>query len=295
MRTWPALEVGRLKPAATPQEAPTTDLLQAALLDYKVVAIDESTSDAWRVFFTTEADRNAAREALARQFPDLSLKPLDVPDEDWVAKSQANLRAVRIGNIIVAPPWDIPHTGRLKPLSPAEAGGSRLTKPVVIVIRPSMGFGTAHHSTTRLSLAALQQLDLQGRSVVDVGTGSGVLAIAASRLGAARVVGIDEDADAIHAAGENLNLNRAAAVTLRHAEVRSAALDAADLVMANVTGALLISAAGRLRDLAAPGARMILSGFSPEEETGVLGAYSDLTVSNRTEEDGWLCVTLQRA
>src|SRR5688500_3179165 len=116
MRTWPALEVGRLQPARTPNEAPTTDLLQAALLDYKVVAIDESVADTWRVFFTTEADRDAARDALARQFPDLSLRPLDVPDEDWVAKSQAHLRAVRIGNIIVAPPWDIPHTGRLKAL-----------------------------------------------------------------------------------------------------------------------------------------------------------------------------------
>ena len=150
MRTWPALEVGRLGLAPTGKDAPTTDLLQAALLDYKVVAIDESAPDAWRVFFTTEADRDAARDALARQFPDLSLRPLDVPDEDWVAKSQAHLRAMRIGNIIVAPPWDIPHTGRLKPLPPAEAGGSRLTRPLVIVIRPSMGFGTAHHATTRL-------------------------------------------------------------------------------------------------------------------------------------------------
>ena len=62
MRTWPALEVGRLKPAATPQEAPTTDLLQATLLDYKVVAIDESTSDAWRVFFTTDEAMRALAE-----------------------------------------------------------------------------------------------------------------------------------------------------------------------------------------------------------------------------------------
>jgi ribosomal protein L11 methyltransferase len=296
-RTWPALEVGRLKPA--PTDWP--DLLQAALVDYRIAAIDETTPDLWRVFFSTGAERDMAAENLTPQFPGLSIRPLDVADEDWVAKSQADLHAVRIGNIIVAPPWDIPHTWRLN-LDPApELGGTR-PRPVVIVIRPSMGFGTAHHATTRLCLAALQRLDVQGRSAVDVGTGSGVLAIAASRLGAAPVVGIDDDPNALHAAEENLTLNRGAAVTLRAADLRSTGpFDAAQgrpetfgLVMANLTGALLTEAAGRLHDLAAPGARLILSGFMRDEEAAVLAAYSDLAVSSRSEEEEWLCVSLQR-
>jgi ribosomal protein L11 methyltransferase len=294
MRTWHALEVGCLEPILVTADVATTDLLQAALLDYKVVAIDESTHEAWRVFFTTENDRNAARDALARQFPNLSLRALDVPDENWVAKSQAHLRAVRVGNIIVAPPWDIPHTGRLKPLPTEEAGGSRLTRPVVIVIRPSMGFGTAHHATTRLCLAALQRIDVQGKSVLDVGTGSGVLAIAASRLGAAPVLGIDDDPNALHAARENLGLNRAAAVTLRQEDVRANSLPPVDLIIANVTGALLIDASTRLHELAAPGARLILSGFTLQEEAPVVAAYSDLRITSRAEEDEWLCVTLER-
>ena len=289
-RSWPALDVGRPKP--TPPDSP--DLLQAALIGYRVSAIDETTPDVWRVFFSGSTERDKAAVDLTRRFPDLSIQPVDIADEDWVAKSQADLRAVRVGNIIVAPPWDIPHTGKLKLDLVAETGGTSLKRPVVIVIRPSMGFGTAHHATTRLCLAALQHLDVHGHSTIDIGTGSGVLAIAASRLGAAPVVGIDDDPDALHAAEENLLLNRAADVTLRAADLRSTGPDTFDLVMANLTGALLIEAAGRLLDRSAQGGHLILSGFMRHEEKAVLAAYSDLAVSSRSKENEWVCVSLQR-
>jgi ribosomal protein L11 methyltransferase len=271
MRSWPALDV------SLPHAA---DLLQAALLDYKVAAVDESVKPGtWRVFFHSDADRTAAARDLGLEFPDVSILTVDVPDEDWVAKSQAALTAVRIGNIVVAPPWDASQTS---------------DSTVLIVIKPSMGFGTGHHATTNLCLQALQRIDLRGKRVVDVGTGSGVLAIAASRLGAAHVLGIDEDANAFHAAQDNLTLNRGAEVSLRLVDVRSVAIEASDVVLANLTGALLRDAATRLKGLLAAGGEMVLSGFQREEEGDVLYAYSDLAVTSRTEQDEWVCVTLQR-
>ena len=275
MKTWPALDV------SAPADA---DLFLAALMDFKIAAVDESAAPgAWRVFFHADVDRAAAARAIRREFPDLTVQSVDVPDEDWVEKSQAALRAVQIGNTIVAPPWDVPHTGQL----PA-------SRPLLIVIKPSTGFGTGHHASTHLCLLALQRIDLRGKRVVDVGTGSGLLAIAASRLGAAHVLGIDEDPGAFRAAQENLSLNRGADVALRLVDVRSIAIEPFDVVLANLTGPLLREAAPRLKDLAGRNACMVLSGFMREEEPDVLSAYSELAVNDRTEQDEWVCVTLQR-
>ena len=266
VRTWPALDVH-----------PVSELLQAALIDYETTAIDERSPDDWRVFFTTVSERDRAATALRSAFPTLTIASIDVPDENWAARSQASLRAVRVGNIVVAPPWDVP------------AG------PVVIIIQPSMGFGTGHHATTRLCIDALQRLNIAGRTVLDVGTGSGVLAIAASLLGASRSVGIDDDADAITAAQENLQLNPQAEATLLVADLRATDVGSADIVIANLTGGLLISAARALQDLVARGGSLVLSGLMAVEETDVLAAFPTWTLEHRSEEDEWLCIVLKNA
>jgi ribosomal protein L11 methyltransferase len=267
--TWPALD------ADVGADAGRLDLFQAALADYDVTAINEDARS-WRVFFPTAAERDRAVEALRASFGDLDVRSVDVPDENWAARSQAALRSVRVGALVVSPPWDVPDS----------------TDGTVIVIQPSMGFGTGHHATTRLCLDALQRLDLAGRSVSDVGTGSGVLAIAASLLGASSVIGFDDDADAIAAARENLALNPRADVHVGVADVRTAGRGSSDVVVANLTGGLLMAAASELRRLTKPGGRLILSGFMSSEESEVLRAFTPLGVEHRAEEEEWVCVTL---
>ena len=258
MRTWPALEI---------QLADDDDLIQAFLIDFNLAAIDDS-----RYFFHSSDDRDRAATALGTQFPEIDVHPVDVPDEDWAARSQSSLRSVRIGVVVISPPWD--------------------QEPDSIVIEPSMGFGTGHHATTRLCLAALQRLDLRGRSVIDVGTGSGVLAIVARRLGASGVLAIDDDPDAIAAAEANVALNHESRIALEVGDFRASKIGQFDLVTANLTGALLTASADRLASLAIPGGRLILSGFMDHEERDVLRAFAGCTLEWRAQEDEWVCFSL---
>jgi ribosomal protein L11 methyltransferase len=119
------------------------------------------------------------------------------------------------------------------------------------------------------------------------------LAIAASLLGASRVVAIDDDPDAIASAQANLELNRQAEVTLLVADLRSADLGPADIVMANLTGGLLIAAARTLQDLVARGGRLIVSGLLVGEESAVLAAFTPWRVEERAQEDEWVSLTLR--
>jgi ribosomal protein L11 methyltransferase len=275
MRTWPALEI---------QQADDDDLIQAFLIDFNLAAIERS-----RFFFHSGDDRDRAAAALSGHFPHLDVQSIEVPDEDWAARSQASLRAITVGSLTVAPPWDV--EGRLTP-APTAYVGTGFSQPSTIVIQPSMGFGTGHHATTRLCLAALQEIDVRGRSVIDVGTGSGVLAIAARRLGARGVLAIDDDPDAIAAAEANVALNHESRIALDIGDFRFAKIGQFDLVTANLTGTLLIASAERLASLAIPDGRLILSGFMVHEERDVVRAFEGSTVEWRGQEDEWVCFRL---
>ena len=151
-----------------------------------------------------------------------------------------------------------------------------------------MGFGTGHHATTRLCLSALQRTPVAGAFVLDVGTGSGILAIAAARLGAAQARGIDSDADAIQSANENLARNpEVRTVRFDIAEI-APDLPRADIVLANLTGALLARVASTLLDALNPGGTLIVSGILAAEEEAVRLAFSNVETVWRQQEDEWI-------
>jgi ribosomal protein L11 methyltransferase len=296
-RDWPALVIrsGRV--------APELDDLVAAVLDgFSPLAIEDLTPLPlppgglwdptfppppepppsplrWRAFFTTAGDRDAADAALRSAFPELTTAIQDVPDEDWAARSQRALTAITAGAFIVAPPWDVP-------ASPPRGVS-------VIVIEPSRGFGTGHHASTRLCLRALSSTDLGGRRVLDLGTGSGVLAMAAAIKGAATVIALDIDADAIDSARESQRLNPGASCVtwligdFRDPDWKELAGGRWDVVLANLTGGMLQSSAARIRDLIAAGGCLIASGFDEGEGPAVREALG-LTARATFVEDGWV-------
>ncbi len=282
MKTWPALAL-RFKSPVSPDAGSLEELLSATLDDFHPTAVQE-LDDRWLVFFTDQADRDRAAAALPAVAPgSLRVERLDVPDEDWARRSQEGLTAVQVGRIIIAPPWAAPGDARLT------RDGSR-TRPATIVIQPSMGFGTGHHASTRLCTALLQRLDLVGRTVLDVGTGSGVLALVAHALGAKTVIGVDDDPDALESARENLVLNGVTSgIDLRQGDFRGLSVQRADVVTANLTGGLLARGADILASAVAPGGSLIISGVLLDEEAEVLAAFGPrLQIVEHVTEDDWM-------
>jgi ribosomal protein L11 methyltransferase len=157
-----------------------------------------------------------------------------------------------------------------------------------------MGFGTGHHATTRLTLKALQELPLQGKTALDIGCGSGVLAIAAVVLGARSALGIDVDPDALKNARENVELNRLGdRVRFDEGDFREMSIRA-DIVMANLTGGLLARSAETLCGTVAPEGFLIVSGFMEAEQALVVPELErDLRLQAVTQEDEWLCAIFQ--
>lgn len=298
MASWPALIV-----RAATLDDPSEDALAAALDDHSPAAIEDlaerplppgglwdptyppipdppPTPVHWRVFFQHDADRSTAVAALRAAFPTLSIDLVDVPDDDWAARSQKSLTAVRAGSFIVAPPWDLPD-------SPPD-------DVTVIVIEPSMGFGTGHHATTRMCLRLLSDLDVSDLDVLDLGTGSGVLSMAAALRGARSVVGIDVDVDAIASAEASASLNTLPdTLEFRVADFRAAPPNAADVVLANLTGGMLTSTAATLATFVRPGGTLIISGFDHTEVDDVRHAFDAFTEQARLTEDAWMALQLR--
>ncbi len=179
----------------------------------------------------------------------------EAPETDWSTAWRARIRSTRVGRLWVGPPWETAPEGT-----------------VALTIEPKMAFGTGDHPTTALCLAAVEAFCSAhpGASVLDVGTGTGVLALMARKLGADRVVGVDSDPMSVALARENAALNG-----LQGVELSGATLDAVegrfDLVVANILANTLVELAPAL--VAHTRGRLVLAGVLVHQENEVREAF----------------------
>ncbi len=208
-------------------------------------------------YFEDKDTAEEARAQVAEDFPGARLLLEEKPQQDWSNEWKALIKSVQVGRLWVGPPW--------------EAGSAPQDK-VRIVIEPKMAFGTGDHPTTSLCLAAIDAYlaSHPGASVLDVGTGTGVLAIAAKKLGAGRVVGTDNDPTSVELAHENVSVNGTPEVELSGKELTQIQ-GPFDLVVANILANTLIA----LAPLIAPkvNERLVLAGVLAHQKAEVEAAY----------------------
>ena len=208
----------------------------------------------------------------------------ELPDQDWNRQWAQSVRPIRIGRrIVIRPSWE--------PVA-------LQAEDVEIVLDPKQAFGTGHHATTRMLLEWLEDLVHGGESVLDVGAGSGILAMVALRLGAASALGVECDPVAVDCARGYAAENGFG----NHLEFRCGTLEdldrqgalRPDLVLANLDRQMLLLLSDTLAQYVGHGARLLLSGILLDQEQEIVSAFSKVgaMLSQRREQEGWVALEL---
>lgn len=228
-------------------------------------------ADAWSLTV-----REALRAHLRADGYDRALSVEPVSPQNWNATWEQTIAPLRVGSFLLCP------TDAEAPDRPADV--------TLLRVDPEQSFGTGHHATTRLALRLLEESVTPGARVVDWGTGTGVLAIAACHLGARSVLGVDTDPTAVENARANVVRNEVA----DYVDIRAGSADAVpespvDVIVANLTRGTLLDLLPALRDRLTASGTLILSGLLTSQEAQIRDVLPDhgLTVDRAYTEDGW--------
>lgn len=234
--------------------------------------------------FETDAEVDAARAAVLHADPKARVESAPLPEVDWTKEWRRGVRAHRLGELVVTPPWladEYPEQSR-------------------IVVDPGMAFGTGEHATTRGVVRLLPRALRPGDRVADLGAGSAVLAIAAARLGAGWVAAVELDPDAIPDAERNVSVNGVAdrvQVIQGDAGLLLPLLAPVRLVLANIISSVLLDLLPVVAASLEQGGHAILSGILREERPRMLEALAPggWRVCAEDEEEEWWSVLIERS
>jgi ribosomal protein L11 methyltransferase len=231
--------------------------------------------------FSADADRRGLALALSELLPWLREEQLafaDIGDADWTRAWMDSYRPMQFGE-------------RLAVYPSGHAIAAEDADRVVVRLDPGLAFGSGTHATTALCLAWLDGLDLRDRRVLDFGCGSGILAVAALKLGAAQAHGIDIDPQALIASQSNAEANGVGTALSLAEGSRDADRGAYDVVVANILAGALVELAPLILAGARPGAPIALSGILDGQQDEVIAAYAAACSGLSTRvQDGWVLV-----
>ena len=287
-KSWTALDVVASSPS---REAIEYGLMEAGALGTETSA---APGDCFNVrgYFDTPPDLELVRAELIQALKiheqstsfSLNLKTSEIADRDWLAEWKKSWRPVQVGRFIIAPPW-------IESAVLASSGGSA-SPQINIHINPGMAFGTGTHETTRLCLKAIEKY-FAGGSFLDVGAGTGILAIAAAKMFPdARIEACDIDPDAIEIAKDNARLNDVInRIYFRVGSVNDET-ESADLVCANLTAPVILELLPLL--LGATCGRLVLSGILDSQIEMVKSRLLELAIVDfEIDQDGeWAALTI---
>lgn len=239
---------------------------------------DESLEDKLRSF-------EAAVDALAGHNVDKGLGAIacsEIQDEDWENNWKEYYHPEKIGeHIVIKPSWE---------------EYTAAPDDIVLELDPGMAFGTGTHPTTSMCVRALEELIKPGMRVFDVGTGSGILAIAAAKLGAAEVAAVDFDPLAVRIAGENVAANGVASiVSTNESDLLKNTAGKADVIIANIVADIIIRLLGDVAGKLNPGGTLLASGIIADRIGDVTAAVlaHGLCIDKIMEEGGWAAMVIR--
>ncbi|MFW2476252.1 MAG: 50S ribosomal protein L11 methyltransferase [Sediminibacterium sp.] len=239
-------------------ENETRELLIAQLAELGYEGFEES-EDELKAFIEEDSFIESSLKEIIELYSLSYLKSI-IKKENWNAVWEANFEPVLVDHFVGI------RAGFHEPLKDVEHE---------IIITPKMSFGTGHHATTYAVMQLMQEIDFQGKSVFDYGTGTGILAILAEKLGANHILAVDYDEWCVENASENILINRCKYIDIQQNNTAET-VEQFDIVIANINKNIILDNLVNLSKAAGKGAEIILSGLLAEDEKDILTACKSL-------------------
>jgi len=238
----------------------------------------EERDDSLLAFLSTEANDDAV-QAIAKKYSVPADKTF-IPEQNWNALWESNFQPVIITDrVAVRAEFHQPVNNVLHE----------------IIVTPKMSFGTGHHATTYMMMEQMCELDFLNKLVFDFGTGTGLLAILAEKLGATNIIAIDNDERSIENAADNIRQNNCNKIQLV-LSAKPTPANKCDIVLANINKNIILENFFSLHEMMRPGAQLLLSGLLTSDEVPILHRAKEvkLRLATRHEREGWILLQLSK-